>query len=153
MERPEGPTPVTPTKQHPKAQGRHDVPEVKDAHPRHGPHLDSPVAGGGASVRKRWHWWRYSRHFCTVSERDTVAPCGEGRHGAPLFQASLSSNPHPQHTWFLDVQVTWSPDLHQCWQSEKGTGPSGASEDVFMSLSLPAAGAQSEEWQCPASVS
>lgn len=38
------------------------------------PHPDSPVARSGASVRKRWHWCRYSLHFCTVSERDTVAP-------------------------------------------------------------------------------
>jgi hypothetical protein len=38
------------------------------------PHLDAPVARSGASVRKRWHCRRYSLHFCTVSERDTVVP-------------------------------------------------------------------------------
>lgn len=63
-----------------------------------GPHLDSPVAGGGASVRKRWHWCRYSRHFCTVSERDTVAPCGgRGDTEAPWVQPTSLLPPAPTH--------------------------------------------------------
>ena len=76
---------------HPRAQGIWGALErqTRPSQVRSGPYLDSPVAGGGASVRKRWHWRRYSRHFCTVSERDTVVPWQE-RKGGPLSPASLS---------------------------------------------------------------
>lgn len=86
-----------------------------------GPHLDSPAAGGAASVRKRWHWRRYSRHFCTVSERDTVAPCGagEGRNGGPLGAVDLSSTLPHTHTLCFS-QGPWSPKPHQARASRRG---------------------------------
>lgn len=59
---------------------------------------DSPVARSGASVRKRWHWRRYSLHFCTVSERDTVVPCEGKQRWKPCGSSSLfwsHLTPHP----------------------------------------------------------
>lgn len=105
-------------------------------------HLDSPVAGGGASVRNRWHWCLYSRHFCTVSERDTVAPCaGRGETEALCVQPISLLLPVP-HTWFHQLQGTLEP------QTPSGTGyvqegdrasptTGGLQVDIFTSLSLP----------------
>lgn len=159
MERPEGPKPGTRgidiNKTAPKAQGRYGGSEGKDALPRRegrgtwthlwlGVGPPSGSAGTGGDIRA----------ISALSPRGTRwHPGGRAEMGALWFKPTCLLTPPPNTPGFWMSRGSRAPNSTRCWQSKKGKEPVALQGDVFMSLSLPGTGAQSDVWQCPARVS